>query len=163
WRRVEIRAPPRENKHVALTERSSCASASITAAPAWTWTCPTTAWSARSPSAPRRRWPIPTGPSPTRWRTPSPAARSPTSRPPARAAPRAPNPPAPPRRAPPGRGPPPLTLPPLPRPPEGQGIARRDILILVATGLHRPNEGAELEELVGPETVANYRVENHHG
>ncbi len=30
-----------------------------------------------------------------------------------------------------------------------QGIARRDILLLIATGLHRPNEGAELEELVG--------------
>jgi nickel-dependent lactate racemase len=56
-----------------------------------------------------------------------------------------------------------LILPHLLRTLEGQGIARRDILILVATGLHRPNEGAELEELVGPETVANYRVENHHG
>ena len=30
---------------------------------------------------------------------------------------------------------------------EDQGIARRDILILIATGLHRPNEGAELVEL----------------
>jgi nickel-dependent lactate racemase len=56
-----------------------------------------------------------------------------------------------------------LILPHLLRTLEGQGIARRDILILVATGLHRPNEGAELEELVGAETVANYRVENHHG
>jgi nickel-dependent lactate racemase len=56
-----------------------------------------------------------------------------------------------------------LILPHLLRTLEGQGIARRDILILVATGLHRPNEGAELEELVDPETVANYRVENHHG
>src|SRR5438132_278939 len=46
---------------------------------------------------------------------------------------------------------------------EAQGIARKDILILVATGLHRPNEGAELEELLGPEIVAHYRVENHHG
>jgi lactate racemase len=52
---------------------------------------------------------------------------------------------------------------PLLRTLEEQGIARRDILILVATGLHRPNLDAELEELVGPETVANYRVENHHG
>jgi lactate racemase len=56
-----------------------------------------------------------------------------------------------------------LILPPLLRTLEGQGIARKDILILVATGLHRPNEGGELEELVGPEIAFNYRVENHHG
>jgi lactate racemase len=56
-----------------------------------------------------------------------------------------------------------LILPPVLRTLEEQGIARKDILILVATGLHRPNEGAELEELLGPETVANYHVENHHG
>jgi nickel-dependent lactate racemase len=56
-----------------------------------------------------------------------------------------------------------LLLPPILRTLEAQGIARRDILILVATGLHRPNEGAELVELVGPEIAANYRVENHHG
>ncbi len=56
-----------------------------------------------------------------------------------------------------------LILPPLLRILEEQGIARRDILILVATGLHRPNEGAELEEMLGPDVAANYRVENHHG
>ncbi len=56
-----------------------------------------------------------------------------------------------------------LILPPLLRTLEEQGIARRDILILVATGLHRPNEGAELEEMVGPEIVRDYRIENHHG
>jgi nickel-dependent lactate racemase len=56
-----------------------------------------------------------------------------------------------------------LILPPLLRTLEEQGIARRDILLLVATGLHRPNEGAELVELVGPEVAANYRIENHHG
>ncbi|MBL8795110.1 MAG: nickel-dependent lactate racemase [Planctomycetia bacterium] len=56
-----------------------------------------------------------------------------------------------------------LILPPLLRTLEEQGIARKDILILVATGLHRPNEGAELEEMVGPEIAANYRIENHHG
>ena len=39
-------------------------------------------------------------------------------------------------------------------PSKQQGIAREDILILVATGLHRPNEGAELDELVGPEIAA---------
>jgi nickel-dependent lactate racemase len=56
-----------------------------------------------------------------------------------------------------------LILPPLLRTLEAQGIARKDILILVATGLHRPNEGAELEEMLGPDVVANYCVENHHG
>src|SRR6516162_9659396 len=56
-----------------------------------------------------------------------------------------------------------LILPPLLRTLEQQGIARRDILILIATGLHRPNEGAELDELIGADIAANYRVENHHG
>jgi nickel-dependent lactate racemase len=56
-----------------------------------------------------------------------------------------------------------LILPPLLSTLEEQGIARTDILILVATGLHRPNEGAELDELVGADIAANYRVENHHG
>lgn len=56
-----------------------------------------------------------------------------------------------------------LILPPLLRTLEEQGIARQNILILVATGLHRPNEGAELEEMVGPEVFANYRIENHFG
>jgi nickel-dependent lactate racemase len=56
-----------------------------------------------------------------------------------------------------------LILPPLLRTLEGQGIARKDILILVATGLHRPNEGAELDELIGADVAANFRVENHHG
>jgi nickel-dependent lactate racemase len=56
-----------------------------------------------------------------------------------------------------------LILPPLLRTLEEQGIPRDRILILIATGLHRPNEGAELEELLGPEVVARYRVENHHG
>src|SRR3954453_9854146 len=46
---------------------------------------------------------------------------------------------------------------------EEQGIARKDILILIATGLHRPNEGAELEELVGADIAKSYRCENHHG
>jgi nickel-dependent lactate racemase len=56
-----------------------------------------------------------------------------------------------------------LILPPLLRTLEQQGIRRADILLLVATGLHRPNDGAELEELVGPDIARNYRCENHHG
>jgi nickel-dependent lactate racemase len=46
---------------------------------------------------------------------------------------------------------------------EAAGFARSAITILVATGLHRPNLGDELVELVGPEIVENYRIENHHG
>ena len=46
---------------------------------------------------------------------------------------------------------------------EEAGISREAILILIATGMHRPNEGDELVELVGAEIAANYRVENHHG
>ena len=46
---------------------------------------------------------------------------------------------------------------------ERGGIPRENILILIATGLHRPNEGDELVELVGAEIAANYRVENHDG
>src|SRR6516162_406369 len=56
-----------------------------------------------------------------------------------------------------------ILLPPLLRTLEEQGIARRDILLLIATGLHRPNEGGELVEMLGPDVAANYRVENHHG
>jgi lactate racemase len=56
-----------------------------------------------------------------------------------------------------------VILPPLLRTLEEQGIARTDILILVATGLHRPNEGAELDEMLGPDIARSYRVENHHG
>jgi len=42
------------------------------------------------------------------------------------------------------------------------GIPRESITVLVATGLHRPNEGAELEALVGdPWVQQTVRVENH--
>lgn len=42
------------------------------------------------------------------------------------------------------------------------GIPLDRITVLVATGLHRPNEGEELAELVGdPWVLANVRVENH--
>jgi nickel-dependent lactate racemase len=46
---------------------------------------------------------------------------------------------------------------------EQSGIARDRILILVATGLHRPNLGNELVEMVGREIAEGYRIENHHG
>jgi lactate racemase len=46
---------------------------------------------------------------------------------------------------------------------ESAGIARDKITILVATGLHRPNEGEELIEMVGAEIAARYRIVNHRG
>jgi lactate racemase len=46
---------------------------------------------------------------------------------------------------------------------EAAGIARDKITILVATGLHRPNECEELVEIVGRDIFENYRIENHHG
>jgi len=46
---------------------------------------------------------------------------------------------------------------------EDSGIPREKILILIATGLHRPNEGDELAEMVGRFLVDNYRIENHRG
>jgi nickel-dependent lactate racemase len=41
------------------------------------------------------------------------------------------------------------------------GIAPENVTILVATGLHRPATAAEIDEIVGPEIAARYRVENH--
>lgn len=54
-----------------------------------------------------------------------------------------------------------IILPPLLNCLESSGIPREAITLLVATGLHRPNLGAELEEILSPELVANYRVVNH--
>jgi nickel-dependent lactate racemase len=46
---------------------------------------------------------------------------------------------------------------------EAAGIPRDKITILIATGLHRPNHGDELIELLGAEIAARYRIVNHHG
>jgi nickel-dependent lactate racemase len=55
-----------------------------------------------------------------------------------------------------------LLLPPLLDTLLAQGLQKEDILILVATGLHRPNEGEELRELVGDDEVfRSFRIENH--
>lgn len=54
-----------------------------------------------------------------------------------------------------------LILPPLLRTLEASGIPRDRITILVGTGLHRPNEGDELSEMVGPEIASRYRIVNH--
>jgi nickel-dependent lactate racemase len=53
-------------------------------------------------------------------------------------------------------------LPPLIETITAAGISRENILILVATGLHRPNEGEELREIIGSDEVfRTIRAENH--
>ncbi|MBW2064405.1 MAG: nickel-dependent lactate racemase [Deltaproteobacteria bacterium] len=55
-----------------------------------------------------------------------------------------------------------IILPPLVDTLVRSGVSKEDILILVATGLHRPNEGDELKEIVGSEEIFNeIRIENH--
>jgi nickel-dependent lactate racemase len=55
-----------------------------------------------------------------------------------------------------------LVLPPLLRALLAAGMDPARILVLVATGLHRPNLGAELAELIGdPWVLDTFRVENH--
>jgi len=55
-----------------------------------------------------------------------------------------------------------LILPPIARALEEAGMRRDDILILVGTGIHRPNLGDELRRVVGDFIMDNYRVENHY-
>lgn len=55
-----------------------------------------------------------------------------------------------------------VILPPLIRELLAAGVPASGITVLVATGLHRPNEGQELAELVGnPWVLETVRVENH--
>ena len=56
-----------------------------------------------------------------------------------------------------------LLLPPILATLESSGVPRAGITILIATGLHRPNEGAELVELVGADIARDYHCANHHG
>jgi len=56
-----------------------------------------------------------------------------------------------------------LLLPPVLETLEAEGIPRERILILVATGMHRPNHLDELREMVGDWIVERYRIANHHG
>jgi nickel-dependent lactate racemase len=56
-----------------------------------------------------------------------------------------------------------VILPPILETLEASGIPRDRILILVATGLHRPNRGDELVEMVGRDIVRDYRIQNHFG
>jgi len=43
------------------------------------------------------------------------------------------------------------------------GLRRESITILIATGLHRPNDDDEIVELVGSDIASHYRIENHRG
>jgi nickel-dependent lactate racemase len=52
-------------------------------------------------------------------------------------------------------------LPPILATLEEAGIGRDTITILIATGIHRPNLGAELVELVGAEIAGRYNTVNH--
>ena len=54
-----------------------------------------------------------------------------------------------------------LILPPLIREIEASGIPSEAITILIATGIHRPNQGDELVGLVGREIAEKYRIINH--
>lgn len=55
-----------------------------------------------------------------------------------------------------------ILLPPLIDTLTAGGILKENILIIIATGLHRPNEGDELREVVGSDEVfEGVRVENH--
>lgn len=53
------------------------------------------------------------------------------------------------------------TLPPLLERLHAGGIAREDVTIFIATGLHRPATPAEIEAIVGQRIAAEYRVRNH--
>jgi len=55
----------------------------------------------------------------------------------------------------------PVVLPPLLRALETAGIARENISILIATGLHRAATDAEIRHIVGPEIAARYTILNH--
>jgi len=46
---------------------------------------------------------------------------------------------------------------------EANGIARDAILILIATGMHRPSTQTEIVEMLGETIARNYRVASHNG
>lgn len=55
-----------------------------------------------------------------------------------------------------------IILPPMLNILEESGIKKEDITILIATGMHRPNQGKELESMVGREIMHNYKIVNHY-
>lgn len=56
-----------------------------------------------------------------------------------------------------------LVLPPLLDTLHAAGIVAEGISIVIATGLHRPNWGSELEEVLGDDIPRHYTVSNHDG
>jgi nickel-dependent lactate racemase len=55
-----------------------------------------------------------------------------------------------------------IILPPLLKLLEGNGVKNQDITILIATGMHRPNLGEELESMVGRPIMEQYNIVNHY-
>jgi lactate racemase len=55
-----------------------------------------------------------------------------------------------------------VILPPILSTLESAGLKPRNITILIATGMHRPNLGKELENLVGSDILDRYPIENHY-
>ncbi len=55
-----------------------------------------------------------------------------------------------------------ILLPPILKTLHAAGLKHEEILILIATGIHRPNTGDELVELVGENIAHNYQIENHY-
>ena len=54
-----------------------------------------------------------------------------------------------------------VILPPMLEVLEQTGIPREKITILIATGIHRPNDAEELETMVGRDIMKTYRMVNH--
>ncbi len=54
-----------------------------------------------------------------------------------------------------------IILPPILKTLAAAGIPHNQISLLIATGIHRPNLGQELVELVGEKIVAHYKIDNH--
>ena len=54
-----------------------------------------------------------------------------------------------------------VILPPMLEVLEQTGIPREKITILIATGIHRPNDAEELETMVGGDIMKMYRIVNH--
>ncbi len=54
-----------------------------------------------------------------------------------------------------------VILPPMLETLEQTGIPREKITILIATGIHRPNDAEELETMVGGDIMQTYRIVNH--
>ncbi len=54
-----------------------------------------------------------------------------------------------------------IILPPMLAALEKAGIPKDAITILIATGMHRPNEGEELEYMLGAGIISRYRIINH--